>query len=87
MAPGWGPWNIIVASPIVLDNEQLAILGILAEHYDSAYYRSDLYELHLDIKNMRKRVYEAINAVIRAWSKRKPMDVARMLAEEYGVEA
>jgi len=87
VAPGWGPWNIIVASPIVLDNEQLAILGILAEHYDSAYYRNDLYELHLDIKNMRKHVFEAINAVIRAWSKRKPMDVARMLAEEYGVEA
>jgi len=36
---------------------------------------------------MRKRVYEAINAVIRAWSMREPMDVARMLAEEYGVEA
>jgi hypothetical protein len=87
VAPGWGPWNIIVASPIVLDDEQLAILGILAEHYDSAYYRSDLYELHLDIKNMRKRVYEAINAVIRAWSKRKPMDMVRILAEEYGVEA
>ena len=87
VAPGWGPWNIIVASPIVLDDEQLAILGILAEHYDSAYYRSDLYELHLDVKNMRKRVYEAINAVIRAWSKRKPMDMVRMLAEEYGVEA
>jgi len=83
----WGIWNIIVASPIELNNEQLAILGILAEHYDSAYYRSDLYELHLDVKSMRKRVYEAINAVIRAWSKKKPADVARMLAEEYGIEA
>ena len=87
VAPGWGPWNIIVASPIALDDEQLAILGILAEHYDSVYYRSDLYELHLDVKSMRKRVYEAINAVIRAWSKKKPADVARMLAEEYGIEA
>ena len=84
----WGEWDIIAASPIDLDTEQLAILRILANRYDIDHYdEDDLDELYLNVKNMRKRVYEAINAVIRAWSKRKPMDVARMLAEEHGVEA
>jgi hypothetical protein len=76
------------ASPIDLDAEQLAILRILANRYDIDHYdEDDLGELQLNVKNMRKRVYEAINAVIRAWSNREPADVAKMLAEEYGVEA
>ena len=84
----WGEWDIIAASPINLDTEQLAILRILANRYDIDHYNEDdLDELRLNVKNMHKRVYEAINAVIRAWSKKKPADVARMLAEEYGVEA
>jgi len=84
----WGEWDIIAASPINLDTEQLAILRILANRYDIDHYNEDdLDELRLNVKNMHKRVYEAINAVIRAWSKRKPIDVAKMLAEEYGVEA
>jgi hypothetical protein len=84
----WSEWDIIAASPIDLDTEQIAILRILANRYDIDHYdEDDLDVLYLDVKNMRKRVYEAINAVIRAWSKRKPMDMVRILAEEYGVEA
>ncbi len=84
----WSEWDIIAATPIDLDTEQLAILRILANRYDIDHYdEDDLDVLYLNVKNMRKRVYEAINAVIRAWSKRKPMDMVRMLAEEYGVEA
>jgi hypothetical protein len=84
----WSEWDIIAASPIDLDTEQIAILRILANRYDIDHYdEDDLDVLYLNVKNMRKRVFEAINAVIRAWSKREPMDVARMLAEEYGVEA
>jgi hypothetical protein len=84
----WSEWDIIAATPIDLDTEQLAILRILANRYDIDHYdEDDLDVLYLNVKNMRKRVYEAINAVIRAWSKRKPMDMVRILAEEYGVEA
>jgi len=84
----WSEWDIIAASPIDLDTEQIAILRILANRYDIDHYdEDDLDVLYLNVKNMRKRVYEAINAVIRAWSKRKPMDMVRILAEEYGVEA
>jgi len=83
----WGDEDIIAALPFEPDSEQMAILELLAEHDTTRYYRTDLDEFHLDPVNMRKRVLEAINAVIRAWSKRKPTDVARMLAEEYGIEA
>ena len=84
----WSEWDIIAASPIDMDTEQIAILRILANRYDIDHYdEDDLDVLYLNVKNMRKRVYEAINAVIRAWSKRKPMDMVRILAEEYGVEA
>jgi hypothetical protein len=83
----WGDEDIIVALPFEPDSEQMAILELLAEHDTTRYYRTDLDEFHLDPVNMRKRVLETINAAIRAWSKKKPADVARMLAEEYGVEA
>jgi len=82
----WGDEDIIAALPFEPDTEQMAILELLAEHDTTKYYRTDLDEFHLDPVNMRRRVLEAINAVIRAWSKKKPADVARMLAEEYGVE-
>ena len=83
----WGDEDIIAALPFEPDNEQLAILELLAEHDTTKYYRTDLDEFHLDPVNMRKRVLEAIDAAIRKWSKREPMDVVKMLAEEYGVEA
>jgi hypothetical protein len=83
----WGDEDIIAALPFEPDNEQLAILELLSEHDTTRYYRTDLDEFHLDPANMRKRVLETIDAAIRKWTKRKPMDVARMLAEEYGVEA
>jgi len=83
----WGDEDIIAALPFEPDTEQMAILELLAEHDTTRYYRTDLDEFHLDPVNMRRRVLEAINAVIRAWSKKKPADVARMLAEEYGIEA
>jgi hypothetical protein len=82
----WGDEDIIAALPFEPDNEQLAILELLSEHDTTRYYRTDLHEFYLDPVNMRKRVLEAIDAAIRKWSKRKPMDVVKMLAEEYGVE-
>jgi hypothetical protein len=82
----WGDEDIIAALPFEPDDEQMAILELLAEHDTTRYYRTDLDEFHLDPANMRKRVLETIDTAIRKWSKRKPADVAKMLAEEYGVE-
>ena len=83
----WGDEDIIAALLFEPDNEQMVILELLSEHDTTRYYRTDVDEFHLDPVNMRKRVLEAIDAAIRKWSKRKPMDMVRMLAEEYGVEA
>ena len=83
----WGDEDIIAALPFEPDSEQLAILELLSEHDTMRYYRTDVDEFHLDPANMRKRVLETIDAAIRKWSKRKPMDMVRILAEEYGVEA